>query len=317
MKLPLQISPMLAIAAEPFNSPDYLFEIKWDGLRCLAFLTDTTRLQSRNLRDISFQYPELTTLHQKVHKTNTILDGEIIVLEAGKPSFFRLQSRMHATSEQSIKYGMRKHPVIYMVFDLLYSEGKSLMHLPLYERQELLYSILIPNQHLVISQAIPEQGLSLYSQAVKLGLEGIIGKEKNSPYLPGKRSPAWQKSRITKSANFVICGYTTNPKGREDLSALIIGAYTGQDLLPYGLVGTGFSQAEIDYLLNLFKPLLINKSCLTKPLYPPSHRVQWLRPQFVCEVEYLEVTGDHHLRHPLYKGLRKIEAKECQIDLIK
>ena len=317
MKLPLQIPPMLAVAAEPFNSPDYLFEIKWDGLRCLAFLTNTTLLQSRNLREISFQYPELTDLHKKVKKSGTILDGEVIVLEAGKPSFFRLQSRMHATSEQSIKYGMKKHPVIYVVFDLLYSEGKPLMNLPLYQRQELLYSILIPEEHLIISQTIPEQGLALYSQAVKLGLEGIVGKEKNSPYLPGKRSSAWRKSRITKSANFVICGYTTNPKGREDLSALIIGAYAGKDLLSYGLVGTGFSQAEIDYLLNLFKPLIINNSCLTHPIKLPLYRVKWLQPQLVCEVEYLEVTGDNHLRHPLYKGLRKLEPKECQVSKIK
>ena len=317
MKLPQQIAPMLAVSAPPFDSPDYFFEVKWDGLRCLSFLATTTRLQSRNLRNISFQYPELSAIHQQIRKAGAVLDGEIIVLEGGKPSFLRLQSRMHATSGQSIKYGMTANPVLYIVFDLLYSEGQSIIHLPLYQRRELLNSLLIPAQHIIISEALPEQGCALYSQIAALGLEGIIGKEKNSPYLPGKRSPTWKKSRITKSANFVICGYTTNPQGREDLSALVIGAYTDHALLSYGLVGTGFSQAEINHLLTLFSPSITNSSPLTLPLKLSLGQVQWLDPRLVCEVEYLEVTNDHHLRHPLYKGLRDLAPEECRSEKIK
>ena len=151
MKLPLTLAPMLAVPAPPFDSPDYFFEIKWDGERCLAFLTSTTRLQSRNQRDITFQYPELTTLHRQLRQTGVVLDGEIIALENGKPSFFRLQSRMHATSEQRIKEGRLTNPVVYVVFDLLYAEGKPLLHLPLYRRRELLDSLLIPTEHLITS----------------------------------------------------------------------------------------------------------------------------------------------------------------------
>ncbi|NLW55721.1 MAG: ATP-dependent DNA ligase [Firmicutes bacterium] len=312
MKLPLTLAPMLAVPAPPFDSPDYFFEIKWDGERCLAFLTSTTRLQSRNQRDITFQYPELTTLHRQLRQTCVVLDGEIIALENGKPSFFRLQSRMHATSEQRIKEGRLTNPVVYVVFDLLYAEGKPLLHLPLYRRRELLDSLLIPTEHLITSTYLPEQGRALYSQIASLGLEGIVGKEKNSPYLPGKRSPAWKKSRVTKSANFVLCGYTTNPHGRKDLSALVLGAYEAEALLYYGLVGTGLSQAEIAHLLALFTPLTRAYSPLANP--PRLASVTWLEPTLVCEVEYLQVTADRRLRHPLYKGLRPVAPQECRAE---
>lgn len=314
MKLPLTISPMLAVTAEPFDSPDYFFEIKWDGERCLAFLTATTRLQSRNRRDITAQYPELATIHRQLRQTGVVLDGEIIALENGQPSFFRLQSRMHASSEQRIRQGRLTNPVVYVVFDLLYAEGKPLLHLPLYQRRELLDSLLLPMDHLIISTALPEQGRALYRQIAALGLEGIVGKEINSPYLPGKRSPTWKKSRVTNSANFVICGYTTNPQGREDLSALVIGAYDEKALLSYGLVGTGFSQAEITHLLALFSPLTNKQSPLVNP--PRLTSVTWLDPHLVCEVEYLQVTADHRLRHPLYKGLRAIAPRECRVEKI-
>ncbi len=315
MKLPLTIPPMLAVPAPPFDSPAHLFEIKWDGERCLAFLTTGTRLQSRNLRDITFQYPELATIHRQLRKNGVVLDGEIIALENGKPSFFRLQSRMHATSEQRIKEERLTNPVVYVVFDLLYVEGKPLLHLPLSRRRELLDALLIPTEHLIISTCHPEQGRALFQQVAALGLEGVIGKEKNSPYLPGKRSPAWKKARVTKSANFVIGGYTTNPHGRGDLSALVLGAYEDEALLSYGLVGTGLSQAEITHLLALFAPLTRAQSPLVDP--PRLAAVTWLEPKLVCEVEYLQVTADRRLRHPLYKGLRPVAPRECQAADIK
>ena len=312
MALPRQIPPMLAVSAPPFDSPAYRFEIKWDGLRCLAFLEEATRLQSRNGRTITFQYPELTDLHRQVNASGVVLDGEIIALADGKPNFSRLQNRMHATSAAGIQAGARQHPVIYVAFDLLYHKGQSLMAHPLEARQEMLYTVVTPGPHLIISEAIPEAGQALFARVAALGLEGVVGKAKNSPYLPGKRSPHWKKARVTKNADFVICGYTVNPQGRADLSALVIGLYAGEKLVSYGLVGTGLGQQEIDHLLRLFSPLLREKPPLVDP--PPLKKVRWLEPCLVCEVEYLAVTPDRHLRHPLYKGLRDRPPAECRVE---
>ena len=361
MKLPEKIRPMLAVAAEPFDSPAYLFELKWDGLRALAFLNGGTRLQSRNLREISAQYPELASLHRQVKKPGTILDGEIIALADGKPSFQRLTSRMHTTSPPGIRRGMRENPVLYVAFDLLYYDYRPLLQEPCEKRQELLQAILTPGDSLLVSTGLPEQGRKLFQLAAEQGLEGVMGKEKNSPYLPGKRSPFWKKIRVTRSVFFVICGYTTNPAGRRDLSALILGAYTGEGcgrvLLPCGLVGAGFSQEEIDHLLSLLRPLATDAPPFSTGVLPfsggnlpssggdlsfsgdtlttsggnpastasglslsrsglsfpggPSRKtgagkpqVHWVRPELVCEVEYLEITASGQLRHPLYRGLR-------------
>ena len=312
MVLPLKIAPMLAVSAPPFDSPDYHFELKWDGIRCLAFLTATTRLQSRSGRVISFQYPELDNLHQQVKANDVILDGEIIALADGKPSFYRLQSRMHTTSAVGIREARRTNPVLYVAFDLLYLKGESLMDRPLATRQELLHTVVDPGPHLLISAPIPQSGTALFDQVAALGLEGVVGKDKNSPYLPGKRSPYWKKARVVKNNDFVICGYTTNPQGRTDLSALLVGLYAGEELKPYGLVGTGFSQHEINHLLTLFAGLERTVPPLTNP--PPLANVHWLEPHLVCEVEYLAVTPDHHLRHPRYKGLRKRPPTACRVE---
>lgn len=313
--VPDRISPMLAVSAEPFDSPDHLFEIKWDGLRCLAFLNKETRLQSRNLRDISSQYPELASLNKDLRLQGTILDGEIITLMNGRPSFFSLQKRMHARTERAIKEGLRENPVIYVVFDLLFLKGVSLLATPFWRRRELLGQIVTPHQYLLLSEAIPEKGRVFFSEVTKKGLEGTVGKERNSLYYPGRRSPLWKKSRSTKSSHFVICGFTTNPYGRQDLSSLALGAYQGEKLFSFGLVGTGISQAEIEYLLRLLLPKRVE---LPPPLLSSEHflkKVSWVRPDLVCEVEYLEVTPDRHLRHPLYRGLRpEVSPLDCRVE---
>ncbi|HHW12631.1 MAG TPA: ATP-dependent DNA ligase [Firmicutes bacterium] len=310
--LPLKIAPMLAVSAPPFDSPDYHFELKWDGIRCLAFLTATTRLQSRNGREISFQYPELDNLHRQVKVSDVVLDGEIIALADGKPSFFRLQSRMHTTSAAGIREASRTNPVLYVAFDLLYLKGESLMNQPLATRQELLHKVVNPSPHLMISTPIPHAGTALFKQVAALGLEGVVGKDKNSPYLPGKRSPYWKKARVVRNNDFVICGYTTNPQGRPDLSAILVGLYAGKELHSYGLVGTGFSQSEINHLLTLFAGLKRTESPLAAPPMLPN--LHWLEPRLVCEVEYLAVTPDRHLRHPRYKGLRNRPPAACRVE---
>ncbi|HHU50885.1 MAG TPA: ATP-dependent DNA ligase [Firmicutes bacterium] len=313
--IPDRLLPMLAVPAEPFDSSDFLFEIKWDGLRCLAFLTDRTRLQSRNQSDITLQYPELWETHRLLRTKDTILDGEIIVLAEGAPSFFQLQSRMRSKTERSIRAGMRNHPVIYVLFDLLYLEGRSLLDLPFQQRRAYLENLYTPSPHLLLSECFPEHGRSLFAQVKKAGLEGLVGKDRNSLYFPGKRSPVWRKCRVTKSDHFLICGYTTNPKGRADLSALVIAAKDREDnLVSFGLVGAGLSQAEIDHVLRLLKPRIIKECPLSHQPGPSIQKAVWVKPELVCEVEYLELTPDRHLRHPLYRGLRpEVSPEECRI----
>lgn len=312
MTLPLTIAPMLAVSAPPFDDPDYHFELKWDGLRCLAFLTNTTRLQSRSGRIISGQYPELADLHQQVKANDVVLDGEIIALADGKPSFFRLQSRMHTTSAAGIREARRTNPVLYVAFDLLYLKGESVMNRPLATRQELLHSVVVPGPHFLISTPIPHAGTALFARAAALGLEGVVGKDKNSPYLPGKRSPYWKKARVVKNNDFVICGYTTNPHGRPGLAAILVGLYAGEQLRSYGLVGTGFSQSEINHLLSLFAGLRRTEPPLAAP--PTLANLHWLEPRLVCEVEYFAITPDRRLRHPRYKGLRDLPPTACRVE---
>ncbi|NLC52608.1 MAG: ATP-dependent DNA ligase [Firmicutes bacterium] len=312
MVLPLKIAPMLAISAPPFDSPAYHFELKWDGIRCLAFLTTTTRLQSRSGRVISFQYPELDNLHQQIKANEVVLDGEIIALDDGKPSFFRMQSRMHTTSAAGIREARRVSPVLYVAFDLLYLKGESVMNQPLATRQELLHTVVDPGPHFMISTPIPQSGTALFQRVASLGLEGVVGKDKHSPYLPGKRSAYWKKARVVKNNDFVVCGYTTNPQGRTDLSAILVGLYAGKELKSYGLVGTGFSQSEINHLLTLFTGLQRTDPPLAHP--PTLTSVHWLEPRLVCEVEYFAVTPDHQLRHPRYKGLRNRRPSECRVE---
>lgn len=308
---------MLAVPSAPFDSPQHLFEIKWDGLRCLVFLDGATRLQSRNLKDVTFQYPELSSIHSDLRLDGTILDGEIILLENGRPSFPRLQKRMHARTARAIQEGAKESPVIYVVFDLLYYKGNSLLKTPLWKRREILSQNIAPNPHLIISDAVPERGRSFFMEVTKLGLEGMIGKDRNSFYLPGRRSSGWKKCRVTKSEHFVICGYTTNPEGRGDLSALALGAYGENDLFSFGLVGTGLSQAEIDFLLELLHPLRTLKPPFSHPVEAVLRKAHWVRPELVCEVEYLEVTRDLHLRHPVYRGLRpEIPPSACRAEKV-
>jgi DNA ligase D-like protein (predicted ligase) len=305
MTLPAAIKPMLATASEPFDSPNHLFEVKWDGLRCIAFLDGATRLQSRNLKDLSAGFPELNDLHRFVDGHETVLDGEVITLLDGKPNFLKLQRRIHSKTAASIQQAAREVPCIFMAFDLLYLNGRETMSLPLEERRALMTQAVHPEGVLQISETTAEQGTALFEATKRLGLEGVVGKERLSRYLPGKRSTDWRKIKSIKRNTFFICGYTTNPLGRQDLSALALAARVGQQLGFFGLVGTGLSQSIIDSLLVRLSPL---RTEAPPPFIWPAPRLphlQWVKPVLICEVEYLELTPDLHLRHPCFKGLRE------------
>ncbi len=309
--LPL-IKPMLATKAEPFNSKNYIFEVKWDGYRALAYLYNgRTELRSRNFIDLSPVFPELGKLHDSVGTLPVILDGEIVVFSGNKPSFSSLQARGRLTDSQKIRRVSHNLPAVYIAFDILYAGGRWLMEMPLNKRKELLRKHVAPDNFLAISDYVVGEGIEFAKAVQDNGLEGIVAKEISSPYIPGKRSVYWKKIRYTHDADLVICGYIPGKGGRK-LGALLLGGFIDGRLQYCGRVGTGFTRATEEDLLKKLKPITKNEPSINVPAEEKKAAV-WVEPVLVCTVEYLEKTGQGCLRHPSFKGLRfDKDVRECQ-----
>ncbi|MCL6580189.1 MAG: non-homologous end-joining DNA ligase [Firmicutes bacterium] len=293
-----RVEPMLAETAPgPFDDDGWLFEVKWDGYRAIAFLESAgtgvagdgrTRLQSRQRRDLTPVYPSLTSLHRHLDGRRAVLDGEIIALRDGRPDFQTLQARAG--------------PVVYVAFDLLELDGRLLLSSPLAERRRLLEERVKAGPDLLVSVGVPGRGRDLYHAAVAEGLEGTVGKRLESPYRPGCRSRDWLKVRNVRRALAVVCGFTRAADARP-LGALVLGATDHLGRLVYvGHVGTGFDAAEASRLVSILVP----GPCPLDGGGPPelAGKVVWVRPERVAEVECLEQTRDGRLRHPVYRGLR-------------
>ena len=319
---PPEIAPMLATdGGKAFDHPDWLFEIKWDGVRAIITVQRpgtgaeaSTVLVSRNRNDISAAYPELAPLWERVLARNAVLDGEIVALdEQGKPSFQRLQHRMHVRDATAVARGAKRTPVTLVVFDLLAVDGEPLIELPLSERLEQLEEIFVPGGPFVRSTGLRGDGIAMYEAAEAQGLEGLIAKRIDSPYRPGKRTKDWRKLKVRKEADAVIGGWLVGQGGRADrLGALLVGAYDQGELRYIGRVGTGFDDAELDRLGALLAERSVDSSPFTTV---PNRQGNWVRPDLVCAIEYGEVTTDCKLRHPAYKGLRNDkEPEQCLVE---
>lgn len=306
-ELPL-VKPMLAVKSKPFDHPDYLFEVKWDGYRCLAYLDrQSTKLISRNTKNITDAFPDLHDLHTYMSKVPAILDGEIIVMQEGKPSFDALQSRAKLVHKDKVLRAAQKLPAIYMAFDVIYCSGESIMQLPLYARREKLQTMVQVGHKILISEQIQEYGLSFYQACVAKGLEGSVAKKIDSKYQPGTRSALWKKIRHTREADLVICGYRAG-KGRRTLGSLVLAAWNGQEFIYQGMVGSGINQDEEVWLKKQLDTKKIDKPPLETVGIPGP--IVWVLPLIVCQVEYLTLTREGILRHPVYKGLRMDKAPE-------
>ena len=303
-----KIVPMLASAAdEPFDSPDFTYEPKWDGVRTIAFVDGgEVRLQTRNLLDCTKQYPEATQAAEALTGAyHAILDGEIVALDPkGVPSFQRLQPRMHVSDESTVRKLRKSTPVIYEVFDILYADGEDLTRKPLRERLRRLDEALTPMGSIRRSEGFPGAGVALFEAAREQGIEGIVAKRLDSIYIPGARSPAWVKIKAFRTMECVIGGWTAGQGGRtKTLGALLIGVYRDGKLQPVGHVGTGFDERT---LRDLLKVLEEHESPTSPFATEPrtNQPARWCLPELVCEVEYVEITRDGTLRHPTYRGLR-------------
>ena len=313
--LDAKITPMLAITAdEPFDSPEFAFEPKWDGVRTLAFVDGgVVRLQTRNLLDCTAQYPEAHGVSEALTGAyQAILDGEIVALdERGVPSFQKLQPRMHQRDESELRRLRKSTPVVYEIFDILWVDGEDVTKKPLRERQRILDEVLTPMGAIRRSEQFIGSGTALFSAVQEQGLEGIVAKRLDSPYAT-TRSAAWVKIKAFKTMECVIGGWTEGQGGRaQGLGALLIGFYKDGKLVSCGHVGSGFDERTLRELQSTLKEREIAKSPFTTEVRANT-KPHWCAPELVCDVRYVEMTRDGTLRAPSYRGLRAdVDPREC------
>jgi bifunctional non-homologous end joining protein LigD len=306
--------PMLArLAPQPFSSEAWIFEIKWDGFRAIAYVNETVSLRSRNGKELKYVFPELEELRQLAG--NVVLDGEIVVVKEGKPDFQALLERGQAASPVEIELQAKRSPVVYVVFDILEQDGVSLVDLPLTERKRILQASVREGKHVLLSDFVEENGEAYYQAALEKGLEGVVAKKKDSFYSPGVRSGNWLKIKKLRACDCVVLGYTKGSGARsETFGALLLGLYGAEKLVYVGKVGTGFSQEMLQALSEKFQPL---KTSTVPPSVEVPDEVTWLKPELVCEVSYQTVTRDGRLRMPRFSGLRTDKLpSECTVDQI-
>lgn len=327
----------------PFNGDGWYFEIKWDGVRAIAYIDDVLSLRSRNDRELAGQFPELSELMNLA--PHTVLDGEIVVMSGGRPDIQALLPRLQAGAGRSAPVRV-KTPVTYVVFDILEKDDKPLLGVPFSERRKILESSVGEGSHVILSVPVEARGEDYYNAAIAKGLEGVIAKRKDSPYEPGLRSGAWLKIKSEKTCDCVVAGYTLGKGGRgPTFGALILGLYDREsgnnpgakrmnpspkkklpgspqandnvmNLAYIGKVGTGFSDRDLAELMETFMPLKTSTPQLAG--VEPTEPVIWLEPVLVCEVAYQMVTRDKKLRIPRFIRMRPDrKAEECLTDQLK
>jgi DNA ligase D-like protein (predicted ligase) len=294
------IAPMLIAEEKPaFDNPDWIYELKLDGIRCVAYLDNGGAVyQNKRGKDVAAVYPELGMTHKQAKK-RCILDGEVFVLKNGKPDFSTVQRRTLMTNSFKIKLAAAKLPVSFVAFDILYLDGMQLTDRPLMERKELLQKTLAESERLAVSRYIEHSGSALYDAAEKQGLEGIVAKRKDSLYYFGKRTKDWVKCKALLDEDFVVCGYYY--KG--NLANVILGAYMGDRLIYQSHVVMSISKQD-------FK-IISSQQAVSKsqyPGFPDFDGAIWIVPVLVCTVKFMERTSRGGLRQPVFKGLRTDKA---------
>ena len=303
--MPESVAPMLARSGPLPPGDGWAFEVKWDGVRAIGFGEGgRIRLTSRTGKDITPRYPELRPLGRALGTREVVLDGEVVAFGPdGRPSFQRLQGRMHLTSDAQIRRLARIEPVAYVIFDLLYEDGHGLMELPYSERRERLLALGLQGPTWQTPAHHVGQGAALLEASRAQGLEGIVAKKLDCPYTPGRRSPGWVKVKNVRQADVVVGGWLPGEGGRSGrLGALLAGYHEDGELRYAGRVGTGFDEAGLARLGRLLEPLAREASPFTGR--QPPREARFVEPVLVARVDYGEWTQARTLRHPVYKGLR-------------
>jgi bifunctional non-homologous end joining protein LigD len=310
--MPEHLLPMLAKPGGKIPTPQsgWSFEVKWDGVRAIAYVQPgRLRLESRNLNEITEAYPEIRGILKQTGMREAVFDGEIVAFDdSGRPSFERLQRRMHVTSPSAVRRLAASTPVVYAIFDLLYLDGRSLRELPYRERRERLEQLDLKGPAWSVPTAHPGRGTALLEATEGQGLEGIVAKRLDSRYEPGKRPGTWVKIKNTLRQELVIGGWLPG-EGRRTrrIGALLMGYYEDGSFVYAGRVGTGFTEATLDDLARRLEPLRRDSSPFSsEPKLP--RQAQFVEPCLVAEVEFREWTGEGVMRAPSFKGLREDKA---------
>lgn len=311
---------MLAtLVEEPFDDPQWLYEVKWDGYRAVAFVNDgRARLVSRNQNELTGEFPEIAQAMQDLQVENAVLDGEVVALdEEGRPSFSLMQQRTGMTRPGARGRRNTKVAIVYYAFDLLYLNGHNLMAAPLEQRKELLQHIIPADKgFLRYSDHYPEQGTALFGVARDKGLEGIVAKLRTGAYVQ-KRSREWLKIKITRRQECVIAGYT-DPKGsRGNFGSIVLGLYDeNRKLVHVGNAGSGFSESTHAALWKKLNALKTDKNPFGEKI-ESTRRPHWVKPELVAEIKFSEWThegerGGIKMRAPIFQGLRvDKKSREC------
>jgi bifunctional non-homologous end joining protein LigD len=315
--MPTAVHPMLATPVEkPFDNPEWLFEIKWDGYRAVSFFQDSkVRLVSRNQNNLTGEFPELHELSKSIKADNAVLDGEIVVLDdQGRASFSLMQQHTGIRKGGRRTGARRELQVVYYIFDLIYLDGYDLRRVSLEQRKQALAQIVVADDLVRYSDHFP-QGLALFEVAKQKGLEGILAKKRASHY-EERRSHEWLKIKVTRTIDCVIGGYTDPEGSRQYFGSIVLGLYDKKGrLIHVGQAGTGFNQAKLKEIWQVLKTLETNRS----PFYGDvdAAHVHWVKPERVAEIKFTEwthetVEGGMKLRAPVFLGLREDkDPKEC------
>lgn len=294
------ISPMLLHEVkEPFDDEDYIFELKLDGIRCLAYIEPKSAvLQNKRFKDLTPIYPELSGICKCVKK-RIILDGEFVVMTDGKPDFYALQRRSLMTDSFKISLAAKRNPVRFVAYDILYFDGKDLTDKPLMERKKFLAKAVTEGHNLSVSRYIEKNGIAFFKLAKEKELEGIVAKKKDGLYHLGKRTHDWIKVKVMQDEDLLICGYQHDEDGK--VKDLVLGYYDENgELKCRGKVYLGVSKEEHAIIADFAK-----KNTVKKPWFDKYKNVVWLKPQLVGTAHFMHETESGGMRQPVWKGLRE------------
>jgi DNA ligase D-like protein (predicted ligase)/DNA ligase D-like protein (predicted polymerase)/DNA ligase D-like protein (predicted 3'-phosphoesterase) len=317
---PPRFEPMLAEGGgKPFDDPAWWFEPKLDGIRALAEMsTGATTLRTRRGNDVTRTYPELHMVHERVDQVNAVIDGEIVAFDdQGRNSFEALQQRMNLQNEREIKRASAQIPVGYVVFDLLWLDGRDTTSLPLEQRRELLELIVEPDDRLQVTAHVQGDGKAFVETARGLGLEGVVAKRSGSPYLPGRRSEHWRKIKLRNTQDCAIVGFTPGRGGRSGaFGALLVAVMDDGRWRWVGQVGSGFTERMLETVQELLAPIVRETPPIDDPELAAVRDATYVDLKECCEVEYLEITkGTGKMRAPVFKGLRPDKVpEECELE---
>ena len=303
------IKPML-IGKEmaPFDDPNYIYELKWDGERCVAYLEPGRPPELRNKRNVRMlsKVPELAVISKQVKK-RCILDGELFILKDSRPDFSLIQRRSLMSDRFKIELDSKHNPATFSAFDVLYYDCQETMLLPLMERKALLDKSITDGPRMAISRYVEGQGTSLFNFAAERGLEGIVAKVKDSIYIQDKRTTDWIKMKVMMEEDYVVCGYILKSN---HMTSIILGQYRGNTLIYKGHVTMGVSGQAFDIISR--HPTLPSAPFIAYPAGHGNDRAIWLSPDLVCIVKFMHHTKSGGMRQPVFKGLRFDKtAAEC------